>query len=138
MTATGISQASVAVILPAGHPLATRRALRLPDLADARWIEAEQVAPPLAEIRRQAGTDGFRPAFRYTESDVLSLMRLAAAGHGLTLLPDSPALPALRQRDIAAVHVTTPRVVHRVGTHPRHSAASLSPAAALAAILVPH
>ncbi len=52
VAATGVSQAGVAVILPAGHPLAGRRALRLPDLADSRWIEAEQVAPPLAEIRQ--------------------------------------------------------------------------------------
>ena len=129
VTATGIIQAGVAVILPAGHPLAGRRALRLPDLADSRWIEAEQVAPPLAEIRKHAGVDGFRLAFRYDGSDLLSLIRLASAGHGLTLLPE-PALPA----GVTAVPVTTPRVVHRVelihGTL-RES----SPAAELAAIL---
>ena len=129
VTATGIRQAGVVVILPAGHPLAGRRALRLPDLADSRWIEADRVAPPLAEVRRHAGVDGFRPAFRYDGADVLSLSRLAAAGHGLTLLPES-ALPA----GVAAVSVTAPRVVHRVelihGTL-RES----SPAAELAAIL---
>jgi DNA-binding transcriptional LysR family regulator len=131
VTATGISQAGVAVVLPAGHPLAGRRALRLPDLADSRWIEAEQVATPLAEIRRHAGVDGFRPSFRYNGSDLLSLLRFASAGHGLTLLPEQ-ALPA----GIAAVPVTTPRVAHRVelihGTL-RES----SPAAELAAILSP-
>jgi DNA-binding transcriptional LysR family regulator len=129
VTATGIGQAGVAVILPAGHPLAGRRALRLPDLADSRWIEADEVAPPLAEIRRHAGTDGFRPAFRYAGTDVLPLLRLASAGHGLTLLPE-PALPP----GVTAVPVTTPRVVHRVelihGTL-RES----SPAAELTAIL---
>jgi DNA-binding transcriptional LysR family regulator len=131
VTATGVSQTGVAVILPAGHPLAGRRALRLPDLADSRWIEAEQVAPPLAEIRRHAGVDGFRPAIRYEGSDLLSLIRLASAGHGLTLLPE-PALPA----GTTAVPVTTPRVVHRIelihGTL-RES----SPAAELAAMLSP-
>lgn len=129
VTATGIGQAGVTVILPAGHPLAGRSALRLPDLADSRWIEAEQVAPPLAEIRRQAGVDGFRAAFRYDGPDVLSLIRLAAAGHGLTLLPE-PVLPV----GVTAVPVTAPRVVHRVelihGTL-RES----SPAAELAAVL---
>jgi DNA-binding transcriptional LysR family regulator len=129
VTATGLSQTSVAVILPAGHPLAGRRALRLPDLADARWIEAEHVAPPLAEIRRHAGVEGFWPALRYEGSDTLTLIRLATAGHGLTLLPE-PALPA----GITAVTVTTPRVLHRIelihGTL-RES----SPAAELAAIL---
>jgi DNA-binding transcriptional LysR family regulator len=129
VTATGVSQSGVAVVLPAGHPLAGRRALRLPDLADSRWIEAEQVAPSLAEVRRHAGVDGFRPAFRYNGSDLLSLIRFASAGHGLTLLPE-PALPA----GLTAVQVTTPRVLHRIelihGTL-RES----SPAAELAAIL---
>jgi DNA-binding transcriptional LysR family regulator len=129
VTATGISQAGVAVILPAGHPLAGRRALRLPDLADSRWIEAELVAPPLAEIRRQAGVDGFRAAFRYAGSDVLTLLRLAAAGHGLTLLPVS-ALPA----GIAAVPVTRPQVVHRIELI-HGTLREPSPAAELAAIL---
>ena len=131
VNATGIGQTSVAVVLPAGHPLAARRTLRLPDLADSRWIDAEQVAPPLAEIRRHAGVDGFRPALRYDGSDLLSLIRLASAGHGLTLLPE-PALPA----GITAVPVSRPRVVHRIelihGTL-RES----SPAAELAAILSP-
>ena len=131
VTAAGVSQGSVAVVLPPGHPLAGRKTLRLPDLADARWIEAEQVAPPLAEIRRHAGAEGFRPAFRYTGSDTLTLVRLATAGHGLTLLPET-VLPS----GITAVPVAVPRVVHRVelihGTL-RES----SPAAELAAILSP-
>ena len=53
-------QQRVLVVLPPGHPLAARRGLRLSDLADARWIAADDLAPPLAEIRRHAGTDGFR------------------------------------------------------------------------------
>jgi len=110
VTATGISQASVAVILPAGHPLAGRRALRLPDLADSRWIEAGNVAPPLAEIRRHAGVDGFRPALCYLGQDVMTLVHLAAAGHGLTLLPE----PVLSAPGVTTVRVTEPRVSHRV------------------------
>src|ERR1700744_3301437 len=81
VTAVGLSEESVSVVLPADHPLAGRRTLRLTALADARWIEAENVAPPLAEIRRHADTDGFRPATRYTGQDVTSLINLAAAGH---------------------------------------------------------
>jgi DNA-binding transcriptional LysR family regulator len=130
VTATGISQASVAVILPAGHPLAGRRALRLPDLADSRWIEAEQVAPPLAEIRRHAGVEGFRPFLHYDGEDIMAMINLAAAGHGLTLLPE----PVLRAPGIATVRVTEPRVSHRVEL--LHAALRAdSPAAALADIL---
>src|ERR1700678_555850 len=109
LTAVGISQAGVAIVLPRDHPLAGRGGLRLSDLAeargregagglrlsalaDARWMEASDVTSPLSEIRRLAGADGFRSAFRYDGSDVMSLTRLAAAGHGLTLLPET-ALP---------------------------------------------
>ena len=119
-----------AVILPAGHPLAGRRALRLPDLADSRWIEAEQVAPPLAEIRRHAGVEGFRPFLHYDGEDIMAVINLSAAGHGLTLLPE----PVIRAPGIATVRVTEPRVSHRVEL--LHAALRAdSPAAALADIL---
>jgi DNA-binding transcriptional LysR family regulator len=109
VTAVGLSEESVRVVLPADHPLATRTTLRLPDLADARWIEAENVAPSLAEIRRHAGTEGFKPAFRYSGTDVISLIQFAAAGHGLTLLPKS----ALRDKGVTSVHIALPRLCHR-------------------------
>jgi DNA-binding transcriptional LysR family regulator len=137
LTAVGVSQVGVAVVLPGDHPLAGRGSLRLTDLADARWIEAPGVAAPLAEIRRLAGVEGFRPALRYDGSDTLSLIRLAAAGHGLVLVPET-ALPetAMPVTGITAVPVTTPRVVHRVelvhGTLRQGS-----PAAELAALLAP-
>jgi DNA-binding transcriptional LysR family regulator len=132
LTAVGISQVGVAVVLPQDHPLAGRASLRLTDLADARWIEAPGVAAPLSEIRRLAGVEGFRPAFRYDGSDTLSLIRLAAAGHGLVLLPET----ALTETGASAVPVTTPRVVHRVElVHGTLRAGS--PAAELAVLLAP-
>src|ERR1700761_19614 len=130
VTAVGLSQERVGVVLPADHPLATRTTLGLTDLADARWIEAENVAPRLAEIRRHADTGGFKPAFRYTGTDVMSLIRLAAGGHGLTLLPET----VLRDRGFTSVYVALPRLTHRVEllhiALPEHS-----PAAALRALL---
>jgi len=109
LAAIGIAESGIAVVLPPGHPLATRESLRLSDLADARWIGAPEVAPPLDEVRRHAGVDGFRPAFHYTGTDTQSLVALATAGHGLTLLPTKALPPA-----VTAVAVTTPRLVHRV------------------------
>jgi DNA-binding transcriptional LysR family regulator len=132
LTAVRVSQAAVAIVLPADHPLAGRAGLRLPDLADARWIEAPEVTSPLAEIRRLAGVEGFRPSFRYQGSDVMSLVRLVAAGHGLTLLPET-ALPAT---GITAVRVASPRVVHRVELV-HGTLREGSPAAELAALLAP-
>ncbi len=130
VTATGLSEERVSVVLPPGHPLAARPSLRLQDLADARWIKADNVAPPLAEIRRHAATDGFRPAFRYTGTDTTTLLNLAVAGHGLTLLPEQ----VLGAAGITAVSVTQPRVNHRVEL--LHAALPKgSPAATLADIL---
>jgi len=130
VTAIGLGETQTAVVLPTGHPLAARQALRLPDLADARWIEADQVAPSLAEIRRHAATDGFKAALRYPGQDVLTLINLAAAGHGLTLLPET----LISAAGITNVRVAQPRVSHRVEL--LHAALHAdSPAAALADIL---
>jgi DNA-binding transcriptional LysR family regulator len=131
--ATGLSEEGVRIVVPDGHPLAGRRSLRLSDLADARWIEADSVAPPLAEIRRHAGPGAFKPSLRYTGADVKTLINLASAGHGLTLLPET----ALRDRGITTVHVALPRLSHRLELI--HAALpKRSPAAALAAILAQH
>ena len=128
--AIGLSEEPVGVVLPVGHPLAARATLRLADLADARWTEADNVAPPLAEIRRHAGVEGFRPALRYDGYDVMTLLNLAAAGHGLTLLPEK----VLGAAGITAVRVTQPRVSHRMEL--LHAALpDGSPATALADIL---
>jgi DNA-binding transcriptional LysR family regulator len=132
LTAVGISQARVSVVLPTDHPLAGRAGLRLSDLADARWMEASDVTSPLSQIRRLAGVDGFRLAFRYDGSDVMSLIRLAGAGHGLTVLPDT----ALPTTGIASVRVASPRVVHRVELV-HGTLREGSPAAELAALLAP-
>jgi DNA-binding transcriptional LysR family regulator len=130
VTAIGLSEQRVKVVLAAGHPLAARAALRLTDLADARWIEAANVAPPLAEIRWHAGTDGFRPFFRYAGADVLTLIRLASDGHGLTLLPETVLPPA----GVAAVPVSAPKVSHRLELI-HGTLRPSSPAAALASLL---
>jgi DNA-binding transcriptional LysR family regulator len=156
LSAVGVAEAVVAVILPAGHPLAIRgvegAGLRLPNLADARWIDAPGVAPELADLRRAAGTEGFRPAFRYAGTDILALLRLVAEGHGLAVAPacllsgtvrsgtvrSNAAVPAevppAEVPGVTAVPVSAPRLVHRVelihGTLPADS-----PAATLAGLL---
>jgi DNA-binding transcriptional LysR family regulator len=132
LTAVGISQARVTVVLPPDHPLAGRAGLRLSDLADARWIEAPDVTSPLQEIRRLAGVEGFRPAFRYDGSDAASLIQLALAGHGLILLPET----ALPSPPITGVPLASPRVVHRVELV-HGTLREGSPAAELAALLTP-
>ena len=130
VTAIGLTEAPVELVLPPDHPLATSPSVRLADLAAARWIEAENVAPPLSEIRRHAATDGFNPTLHYIGTDTATLIALATAGNGLTLLPQT----AIQESQTATVQVSHPRLSHRVelqhATQPNDS-----PAKALAALL---
>jgi DNA-binding transcriptional LysR family regulator len=126
LTTYGVGEEPVCVLLPDTHPLARRSGLRLADLADARWLDASDAGLPLAQLRAAGGGQGFRSALRYEGTDVRVLTALAAAGHGLTLLPRTAAdgVPGA-----VAVPVVEPRVVHRTelvctGT-PRGAAARL-------------
>ncbi|MFI1705331.1 LysR family transcriptional regulator [Streptomyces griseoruber] len=110
LTTYGVAEEPVCVLLPAAHPLARRTGLRLGDLADARWLDAPDTALPLPQLRAANGGHGFRPALRYDGTDVRLLTVLAAAGHGLALLPRSAATGV---PGAVAVPVTGPRVVHR-------------------------
>ncbi|GIH25650.1 hypothetical protein Aph01nite_39600 [Acrocarpospora phusangensis] len=104
LTAIGVAEEELVVVLPSDHPLSRRRGLALTDLADALWLQAP-AAVSVERLREVAGTDGFRVGFRYGGEDVHTLLNLAAAGHGLTLLPSSVAV---------GVPLTAPRIVHRV------------------------
>jgi DNA-binding transcriptional LysR family regulator len=115
--------------MPSDHPLASRASLRLADLVDARWIDAPDLSP-LSDIRRVAGAEGFRAALRYEGTDTLSLVALATAGLGLTLLPASVIPPG----EFVAVEVGAPRIVHRVELI-HGTLRNASPAAKLAGLL---
>lgn len=130
LSAMGIAEAEVGVFVPPDHPLAGRAGLRLADLVDARWIDAPDLAPPLSDIRRVAGAEGFRAALRYEGTDILSLVALAAAGHGLTLLPVWVATVG----GSVAVRLGDPPLVHRVEVI-HGTLRDASPAAKLAALL---
>ncbi|MFE0253829.1 LysR family transcriptional regulator [Streptomyces sp. NPDC059010] len=110
LTTYGVGEEPVCVLLPDTHPLARRTGLRLADLADARWLDAPDAGLPLAHLRAANGGHGFRTALRYEGTDLHALIAVAAAGHGLTLLPRRTATGV---PGTAAVPITEPRVVHR-------------------------
>ena len=125
-----VAQQPLAVALPVAHPLAHRADLNLPDLADARWVDAPDAAIPLAEMLRASRSDGYRAGLRHDGADVRVLIALAAAGHGLALLP----LEAIEHEStIAAIRLSAPRLVHL--TELLHSGRDDDPAALLAASL---
>jgi len=131
LTATAVAEQPLAVALPAQHPLGNRAGLRLPDLTDARWIDAPDTAIPLGQLRSASGYDGYRASLRYEGTDVLGLVALTAAGHGLALLPQTVIYG---MSGISAVPVCAPRLVHRVEA--LHNDTPDTPAAFLAAALV--
>ncbi|MBT2444303.1 LysR family transcriptional regulator [Streptomyces sp. ISL-36] len=113
LTAVRVAEEPLAVVLPDSHPLAGRDGLRLADLVDARWLDAPDAGLPLDRLRSaHAGPSGhgFRTALRHEGTDSRTLGALAAAGHGLTLLPVSLARTI---EGAVAVPLLAPRLVHR-------------------------
>lgn len=79
------------VLLPPGHPLAGRRAVRMADLAAERFISFRAGAR-LRELQSAAGREaGFEPAVRLETNDSRRVRRLVARGLGVAILPRSDA-----------------------------------------------
>ncbi|GAB2654086.1 LysR family transcriptional regulator [Kribbella swartbergensis] len=106
---SAVAQEPLAVVLPDDHPMARRKRLGLSALVDARWIDAPMVSASLEELRAAVETDALRPALVYTGADLLTLLDLVAAGHGLAVLPVTIDVPA----GVTKVPVGAPRLVHR-------------------------
>jgi DNA-binding transcriptional LysR family regulator len=126
---SAVAQEKLAVVVPGSHPMAKRKRLGLATLVDARWIDAPAVSAPLDDLRAAVETDSLRPALVYTGADLLTLLELVSAGHGLAVLPASIDIPP----GIAKVLVDVPRLVHRVEL--LHGQLDSSAASALAELL---
>lgn len=75
------------VALPAGHRLANRRRVELPELADERWISVDFGFPVDDVLRSLTVRTGVRPVVVQRINDFRITERLVAAGHGIALLP---------------------------------------------------
>jgi DNA-binding transcriptional LysR family regulator len=125
---TSVADDTLVVALPTTHPLARPgRGLSLGDLADARWIDAPDLAAPLTTLRAAAGSDALRPAFTYDGTDLHTLLTLIGSGHGLAVLPRSAVTS-----DLVAVPLTAPRLVHRIELLHGHLSAPAAEAVAVA------
>lgn len=73
------------VLLPVGHQLARRHAVRLCDLAEERWIAG---CPRCrANLLQVCAEEGFAPDVVFTTDDNLAVQSLVAAGVGIALMP---------------------------------------------------
>ncbi|MGW2562338.1 LysR family transcriptional regulator [Streptomyces sp. NPDC001514] len=73
------------VLLPTGHPLARRRAVRLADLTHERWIAG--CLRCRANFLHACAEEGFTPDIACSTDDNLVMQSLVAAGVGIAMVP---------------------------------------------------
>jgi DNA-binding transcriptional LysR family regulator len=88
-----ISEVSLQIAVPAGHPFAGRDSVRVAELRGQRWI-ASRSSGEETRLGVWPGLDE-RPRIAHVARDWLSKLQLVAAGAGLTTIPAlmAPALP---------------------------------------------
>jgi len=81
------------VALPAVHPLASREAIAIAELADAPWVLVPARVPSrLRDLTlRAAAAAGFTPRVGQEARELDTLIALVSAGLGVTLVPASAA-----------------------------------------------
>src|SRR6188472_3041482 len=94
---TPIMEDPMYALLPAGHPLAERRRLRLDDLRNDSWIMGPPVTtcPDSEILLRACQGAGFEPRIAFNSDDYRAIQGFVAAGMGVSLIPDL-ALPPVR------------------------------------------
>ena len=117
----------VELVLPPGHPMATRSRLSLHGLSDDTWIAGcQRCRQHLVGLCHDAG---FEPRIAHATDDYVAVQALVAAGLGVTMLPRS-ALRAFRHPDVVIRTVRALGVRH-VGVAYRPGAEQVPATAAL-------
>ena len=75
------------VALPADHPLAGKRALRLADLRNDDWVQTSASSPCARHVVRLCLAAGFEPNVTFESDDYETVQGLVAAGVGVALIP---------------------------------------------------
>jgi DNA-binding transcriptional LysR family regulator len=75
------------VALPAAHPLAGKRSLRLADLGDQDWVQTSASSPCARHVVRSCLAAGFEPHVTFESDDYETVQGLVAAGVGVALIP---------------------------------------------------
>ncbi|GEB52860.1 MULTISPECIES: LysR family transcriptional regulator [Streptomyces] len=73
------------VLLPTGHPMARRRAVKLAELAGERWIAG--CLRCRANFLHECAELGFAPDIAFTTDDNLVVQSLVAEGLGIAMMP---------------------------------------------------
>ncbi|WP_111719521.1 LysR family transcriptional regulator [Homoserinimonas sp. OAct 916] len=117
---TGLLEENVHVALPASHPAAIRRTVRLDELRDDHWIAGcPSCRGNLVKLCSHAGFD---PNIAFDTDDYVALQGLVAAGLGVALVPDLM---------LAAVRPDPGLVLKRISTAPMRTIRAVSSASLL-------
>lgn len=73
------------VVMPAGHPMAQRRAVKLAELAEERWIAG--CLRCRTNFLHECAELGFAPDIVFTTDDILVVQSLVAEGLGIAMMP---------------------------------------------------
>ena len=91
-------------VLPAAHPLAMRRTLRLQDLRAESWIGGAPSSAWFAIVRQACRGAGFAPQADFASDDYIAVQALVAAGLGVSVIPGlavTHPLPGVAVRRLA-------------------------------------
>jgi DNA-binding transcriptional LysR family regulator len=91
--------------LPADHPLAHRKTLRLEDLRAEAWIQTSASSPCAQHVVRSCHGAGFEPIVSFESDDYQTVQGLVAAGVGVALIPK---LALSGARDDIAIRALSP------------------------------
>jgi DNA-binding transcriptional LysR family regulator len=114
------------VALPADHPLASKPALTLVDLADQQWVQTSASSPCARHVVRSCLAAGFEPDVAFESDDYDTVQGLVAAGVGVALIP---RLALTHVHAGIVVRALAPRSPARKVTVATMSGAGVAPAA---------
>jgi len=92
------------VVLPAGHPAARKRAVRIEELAEEAWIKGTSRSSCHEFTARACRAAGFEPKIVAEFDDYAAMQKAVAAGVGVAFAPDlglTGLIPGLDVRPIA-------------------------------------
>ena len=77
----------MSVVLPEGHPLASKAKVRLKDLSEESWVQTTSSCPCGVIVADQCRAAGFEPRVAFESDDYLTVQGLVAAGVGVAMIP---------------------------------------------------
>jgi DNA-binding transcriptional LysR family regulator len=99
------------LLVPAGHPLAGRRAVSLAEFAGERWIQGWGDTGDVTDML--AALSGFRPHVACRSSDYRFMCALVGAGVGVALVPSLALTGSPQVRDLRI----TPEPTRHIGAY---------------------